>query len=257
MSAVSPFRSAGDSAFERIFYDAVEDISGVERTEEGHDALKQAAAQYGLEHAVYLGLNIPGLTQGEPYLAVTYSDEWCLHYRQQGYVDIDPVVRLGLTGLLPVDWRSFDRSSPRVRRLFGEAADAKIGNQGLTFPVRGALGELALFSITANASDSQWTDRKRLYMRDFQVIAHHVHTMVLRMTGATQTDYADVLSERERECLQWAAVGKSAWDTSVILSISERSVKFYLDQARHKLDCMNKTHAVAKAISLGLVRPPC
>lgn len=257
MSTVAPFKPAGRSMFERIFYDVVEDISGVERTEEGHDALKQAAAQYGLEHAVYLGLNVPGLTEGEPYLAVTYSDEWCLHYRQQGYVNVDPVVRLGMTGLLPIDWASLDRSNPRVRRLFGEAADAKVGNQGLTFPIRGALGELALFSITANVSDREWADTKRLYMRDFQIIAHHAHAMVLRMTGATRTDYAHVLSERERECLQWAAVGKSAWDTSVILSISERSVKFYLDQARHKLDCMNKTHAVAKAISLGLVRPTC
>jgi len=123
--------------------------------------------------------------------------------------------------------------------------------------VRGAHGELALFSITANARDREWADTKRLYMRDFQIIAHHAHAMVLRTTGATRTDYTNALSHRERECLQWAAVGKSAWETSVILKLSERSVKFYLDQARHKLDCMNKTHAVAKAISLGLVKPTC
>ncbi len=51
MSTVAPFKPAGRSMFERIFYDVVEDISGVERTEEGHDTLKQAAAQ---KHGVRL-----------------------------------------------------------------------------------------------------------------------------------------------------------------------------------------------------------
>ncbi len=253
MANLAQFKPAGRTVFERIFFDLVEDISRVERVEQGHDVLKLAASEYGLNHAVYLGINVPGVTQGDPYLAATYSPEWCLHYRQQGYVNVDPVVRVGLAGLLPVDWSSLDRSDPRVRRMFGEAEDAKVGRHGLSFPIRGALGELALFSITADASDREWASVKRVYMRDFQVLAHHVHAMVLRMTGAVRTDYTQVLSERERECLQWAALGKSAWDTSVILGISERSVKFYLDQARHKLDCLNKTHAVAKALQHRLI----
>src|SRR4051794_18138137 len=134
MGTVEPFRHTGSAPFEGIFFDVVEDISRVERTEEGHDTLKQAAAQYGLEHAVYLGLNIPGVTEGEPYLAVTYSDEWCLHYRQQGYVNIDPVVRLGLTGLLPVDWGSLDRSDRRGRPPLVGGRRGQGGDDGGGFP---------------------------------------------------------------------------------------------------------------------------
>ncbi|HEX2255768.1 MAG TPA: helix-turn-helix domain-containing protein [Afifellaceae bacterium] len=61
------------------------------------------------------------------------------------------------------------------------------------------------------------------------------------------------LSPREIECLKWAAEGKTAWETSHILSISERCVRFHLDQARGKLGCLTKVQAVAKAIAIGIV----
>jgi len=59
---------------------------------------------------------------------------------------------------------------------------------------------------------------------------------------------------REIECLRWAAVGKTKWETGECLGISERTVKFHLDQARHKLNCLNVTQAVAKALAIGIIK---
>lgn len=257
MGSVLPWKSAERGVFENLFFEFVDDLSRVEREDQGHEFLINVAKKYNLRHAAYLGINIPGLTEREPFGLVTYSNEWRQHYLRQSYVNVDPVVRLGLTNLLPLDWSTINRSDPRVRNFFGEAGDAGVGRQGLSFSIRGRNNELALFSITSDANEVEWRDLKRFYMRDFQVMAHYFHASVLRVTGAAQTDYSKKLSLRERECLQWAAAGKSTWETSVILGVSERSVKFYLDQARHKLDCLNKTHAVAKALSLGLVMPTC
>ena len=61
------------------------------------------------------------------------------------------------------------------------------------------------------------------------------------------------LTNRERECLKWAARGKTNADIAVILNISQSTVRRYIDLARHKLNCLNKTHAVARAIGLGLI----
>ncbi|WP_376743867.1 LuxR C-terminal-related transcriptional regulator [Ensifer canadensis] len=47
--------------------------------------------------------------------------------------------------------------------------------------------------------------------------------------------------------------GKTAWEIAEILSISQKSVDFYTDMAKTKLQAMNRTHAVVKAIMLGLV----
>ena len=63
------------------------------------------------------------------------------------------------------------------------------------------------------------------------------------------------LSSRQREVLEWAAIGKTDWEIGKILSISERAVKFHLEKARQRLDASNRTHAVARAISLGLIDP--
>ena len=61
------------------------------------------------------------------------------------------------------------------------------------------------------------------------------------------------LSPREHECLQWAAEGKTAWETGMILSIAEGSVVKILAAAIRKLDCANKPQAVVKALRLGLI----
>ena len=49
------------------------------------------------------------------------------------------------------------------------------------------------------------------------------------------------------------AAGKTAWEASVILGISERTVRFHLNAAREKLDCATTTQAVAKAITQHLI----
>lgn len=61
------------------------------------------------------------------------------------------------------------------------------------------------------------------------------------------------LTERERECLQWALAGKTAWETGRILSLSERSIGAAFASAMRKLDCVNKHQAAARASRLGLL----
>jgi LuxR family transcriptional activator of conjugal transfer of Ti plasmids len=65
-----------------------------------------------------------------------------------------------------------------------------------------------------------------------------------------------LLSDREKECLGWAAAGKSSWDIAVILSISENTVNFHVKNAMKKLGATRRTLAIVKAISLGLIDPP-
>jgi DNA-binding CsgD family transcriptional regulator len=75
---------------------------------------------------------------------------------------------------------------------------------------------------------------------------------MLRRNGV-DTSEALVVSARELDCLRWVAAGKSAWEASVILGISERTVRFHLNSAREKLNCTTTTQAVAKAVSQQLI----
>jgi DNA-binding CsgD family transcriptional regulator len=62
---------------------------------------------------------------------------------------------------------------------------------------------------------------------------------------------------RELEVLAHFACGKTRHQISTLMSISEETVKSYLERACIKLKAMNKTHAATIAIYLGLLVPYC
>jgi len=61
------------------------------------------------------------------------------------------------------------------------------------------------------------------------------------------------ISDRERECLQWAAQGKTSWEMSQILKVSESTIIYHLRNATKKLDAANRMHAVVKAVKAELI----
>lgn len=61
------------------------------------------------------------------------------------------------------------------------------------------------------------------------------------------------LSPREKEILKWVKEGKTSWNISVILNISERTVNFHIDNIKQKLNVMNRAQAVAVALKWRLI----
>lgn len=241
-------------SIEDIFYSTVERFEQISTVDDVQAALRRLLSEYDLKSAAYFGINIPKIGQNEPYLAVTYSTEWVSHYKTENYVQIDPVLQQGFSSNLPVDWRQFDIRSNRLRKFFGEAKEFGLGHNGLTIPIRGRMGEQALFTITSDTPVQEWAGTLRAFMRDFQVLGFHAHQMILRSESVVEDPVK--LSPREVECLKWAAAGKTVAETAIILSLADKTVRFYLDLARVKLNATNITHAVAKALRLNLISGP-
>jgi diguanylate cyclase (GGDEF)-like protein len=72
---------------------------------------------------------------------------------------------------------------------------------------------------------------------------------------AAAADVPFRLTARELECLQWSAIGKSSWEISTILCISESAVNFHMANIRSKFDVSSRRQAVVQAIRFGLIRP--
>ena len=53
--------------------------------------------------------------------------------------------------------------------------------------------------------------------------------------------------------LTWVGRGKTSGEIALILELSERTVNFHCEQAMKRLDVMNRTQAVAKAITHQLI----
>ncbi len=63
------------------------------------------------------------------------------------------------------------------------------------------------------------------------------------------------LTPREIEVMTLTSYGKTRGEVSSVLSISEETVKEYIDRVCQKLNATNKTHATTIAILLGLIAP--
>jgi DNA-binding CsgD family transcriptional regulator len=61
------------------------------------------------------------------------------------------------------------------------------------------------------------------------------------------------LSERERDVLRWTAAGKTSSETGTIMGISARTVNYHMTSILFKLNAVNKTQAVVKAVMLDLL----
>lgn len=61
------------------------------------------------------------------------------------------------------------------------------------------------------------------------------------------------LSNRECEVLYWVAYGKTSWEISKILVLSERTVNFHVAKCIQKLNAANRSHAAVKAVQIGAI----
>ena len=90
---------------------------------------------------------------------------------------------------------------------------------------------------------------------DLQLFAVHAQDAALRILAPSVLDPTlPALTPRELEVLRWTMEGKTAWEVGNLLGITERTAALHVNNATHKLGCVNKHQAVLRALRLGLLR---
>ncbi len=236
-----------------LFYDLFDRVQGLDCALKSDGLFEAAREMYGIDHVVYSRINSPIQTNKGCFVQGTYPREWLQHYFDNDFLSVDPVSLYGRRAHVPFDWYDLPKDNPEARRVFDESIEFGFGKQGLCLPVVGLNGERAQLNINSSDSVRDWKARKPKLIRDFQIITLFYHHRVVTEMENVAPSHAPVLSEKEYECLKWAASGKSVWATSVILAESERNIRFHLDRARQKLGCTTKIQAVAKAVASGII----
>ncbi len=227
----------------------IEQLQGVTTLDELNDHVVALRDALDVEHVVYHSVN----STGEQYAALTYSPEWVQHYLEKDYARIDPVVQACYRRFHPIDWKRLDWSGKNARNFMGEAVDNGIGNQGFSVPIRGPSGQFALFTVSGNASDEKWASYTQKHTRNLLLVSHFVNQKALELERGTDQVKAVNLSPRETDALTMLAMGYNRAQAADSLSISEHTLRVYIESARFKLTAMNTTHAVARALSHGLL----
>jgi len=203
---------------------------------------------YDVEHLVYHSVR----SGGEQWGALTYDPAWVAAYTENNFQTIDPVVLSCFNRFTPVDWKRLDWSSRPARALLGEALANGVGNQGVSLPIRGPSGQFALFTVNHRIGDDSWARFTRTHMQELLLAAHYVNERALALDGDSPAPH-QALSPRETDALTLLAAGNSRAKAAERLKISEHTLRVYIESARFKLGAMNTTHAVANALSRGLI----
>jgi LuxR family transcriptional regulator, quorum-sensing system regulator BjaR1 len=203
----------------------------------------------GFHAYIMAGLPSPGTSLTDLTVANGWPPEWFEIYTRENFSVMDPVPRHGASTVQPFEWAEarYDKdSNPAAHLVMTRAADFRL-MQGYCIPLHYDDGG-AVISMATEQPTIDPVAKSAL-----QLIGVYAHNRI-RALGRPKHEKRDLLTRREREILRWAADGKTSWEVSVILSISERTVKFHLVQASHKLNAVNRTAAVAKALARGLIK---
>lgn len=246
------------------YYDLLELLDGDQVIDPGgfFDILKN---QYGVSNIAYLDVTPAPSAWAIHAQYHTYGDDWENTYRDKDFHLVDPVLQQGLAAARPLDWSTVRATTKRSEAMFAEAGNHGIQGEGITFPLISRGNRAAIFTINSDVTKREWRSWRRQFSGELQVLTSYFHAAILAQSRSKSIDKISFedepkrrkapLTDRETEVLAWAAAGKSYWEISVILGISERTVRFFMSNTRRKLNVVSNTQAVAQAVWRGLIPP--
>jgi LuxR family quorum sensing-dependent transcriptional regulator len=191
----------------------------------------------------------PTTQQKDHVLLCDWPVEWLERYVARNYIDRDPVVSHMKQLQAPFQWREVSQAVDRDgSAVMGDAGEFRL-RDGLAFPLVTLDGRIVMVSLGGETVKLSPAEFGLVSLVSTYAVGR---AMQLQAWAGKTIDHTE-LTSRERECLQWAAVGKTEWEISQILSISEHTAEKHLLNAKTKLGAVNRVQAVAEAIRRGYI----
>jgi LuxR family transcriptional regulator, quorum-sensing system regulator BjaR1 len=237
---------AFEAAF--TFLDSCDQLHELDAIEE---AFAAAVLQFGFDRFIITALPRPSASLDPLVRINAWPTEWYDRYSLNHYFNHDPVGQFALLHNQPFRWADVPaglNGNRRSRTMMGEAREFGLVD-GYCVPLTAPCGRRAVVSLAARSA-LELSSRERAAVH---VVAITAFGRVAAQRGETAAER--LLSLREQDVMSWTAAGKSAWEVSRILGISERTVKAHLENVRRRLDAVNTTQAVVICIRLGQIQP--
>lgn len=152
----------------------------------------------------------------------------------------------------------FDRRMDRVEKsVMGQRWDVG-ARSGVTAPIFDGVDGTFDYAILSFSRDRPLTAIEQRHAEpSAQLFATYFHSVAPSILLPKDEKPADApkLSPRERDCLTWAAKGKSSWEIGQLLAISVPTVKFHLKNAGRKLGTNGRALTITSAMRARLINP--
>lgn len=198
--------------------------------------------------------------QSTPTVLSTFPKEWVEHYLDNNFSEVDPLVTKAPMSFAPFQWSDIINATPltdRQKHYWMEASDYGL-TEGIGIPIHGYNGRLAIVTLVSRQLSQQELNRIFHEYRDQIHILSLIYNSYASdiLTLHKTSEKQDIkLTAREKECLQWVARGKTSWEISNILHISEHTIIFHIENAKKKFGVFNRNEAVIKGIISGILEP--
>jgi LuxR family quorum sensing-dependent transcriptional regulator len=180
----------------------------------------------------------------------TWSAEWSRHYASLNLFSVDRSVARMNIDPRPFRWSDeyvgvTEKQKPWLDEIF------IFGMQdGLVVPIHGPHGAVAGISIGAAQYELSRQDERALHLASL-----YLHAKMSALRAERSPRPMRSLTPRECECLKWVAAGKTDWEISQILNISEQTAHGYVQNALTKLNARTRAQAVALAMQTAQILP--
>lgn len=218
--------------------------------------MQHAVGECGFDRYAYCALTdhdryLPG-NKPAPAIALNFPVSWTDHYFEHRYQTIDPVIVNAPRIEGPFLWDVMTVRCGLTRQqeeVMAQAREAKL-RDGVGVPLHGPFGSCCLLTFAARDGHRD----ARHFLGKLGLLSAQFHLAYSDIGRAGDCPPAiPALSERERECLQWLATGRSRGDVGELLHVSENTVSFHLKNAFRKLEANSAILAIVKAIRFQLI----
>jgi len=230
----------------RIISAFTSDIASVSDDEFLLPVIKSHLANYGAENFFFGSILFENLMPAPKLHTISdYPDSWQQRYHEKDYFDQDVTVAHCKQSSTPILWPAQCKNESKINnQIFSESAEFGL-KSGISMPYHARNGEHGALAVSTSEKydNSDLSNPRNLFA--LQVLGAAFFDYCRKNTKKNNTVQ---LTQREKECLKWVATGKTSWEISTILSISERTVVFHLQNAVSKMNTSSRTSAAVIAI---------
>ncbi|MBC9000122.1 autoinducer binding domain-containing protein [Pseudomonas sp. N40(2020)] len=212
-----------------------------------------------LKFAENLGFNFCAISVTSPHREIhlnalqinNYPEEWNQQYAQKNFRKIDPVIAHCNHSMLPIVWNeTVFAETPQLWESLKEHRLQHGWSQAFHNEESGLCSIISLARKHCPISPLELYEHFG-YM--FYATSHLSELFARALPPQPAKSRQPHLSPRELEVLQLSASGKTAYEISKILSLSERTVNYHVQNVIEKLNVCNKISAVIAAARAGII----
>ncbi len=238
----------------------VEKISAAKSKQEIFNLCSKIAEDFQTSYFTYIQLQPNDFHHLRYKIISNLNINWTKRYEKQLYLFVDPGIKECMQSFTPVFWdtqrKDLDKLTTKAKIMIEDAHEHGL-RAGILVPVFDYRGVNGVFGLGLDTDIYSCESRKHLeqIMPYVNYLGGFIHHAMIKIFNLQEFSQKESLTEREKDCLCWAADGKTASEIGSKLYISENTVKFHSKNIMKKLGARNTVQALAISILNGDIKP--